>query len=131
MKSKSTVLLLLALLFSVTACKKDKEPEKTIQEKILGKWTYVSSTVTTTKPPSTDTRPAEPGDYMDFRADGKLLVRMNAAERAGTYSINTENKLQVGDEAYDIDELNDRKLTFSISEKDDDNIDKLSYNLSK
>lgn len=127
-------MLFTAMIFAVQACKKDKnkEPEKTIQEKILGKWTYVSRTVTTTKPPSTDTNPAEPGDYMEFKADGKLLARINgAAERTGAYSINAENKLLVEGEAYDIDELSDKKLTFSISEKDGDNIDKLSYNLSK
>ncbi|SHE68155.1 hypothetical protein SAMN04488522_101903 [Pedobacter caeni] len=126
-------MLFTAMIFAVQACKKDKnkEREKTIQEKILGKWTYVSRTVTTTKPPSIDTNPAEPGDYMEFRADGKIQVRMNGAERTGNYSINAENKLLVEDEAYDIDELNDKKLTFSISEKDGDNIDKLSYNLSK
>jgi hypothetical protein len=135
MKTKLITLGILLICFCFTACKKDKTPQKPTSEKILGKWNLISITTEVTEPPKpteTTTSPTKTGDYLDFRADGKVAVVTNGSkEYIETYSIKSETEFILDDRTFTINELNNGKFTFSYNESGDGTTAKAIFKLSK
>lgn len=139
MKAYLIMLMFCLALFSVAACKKDKTPgkdipEKTTQEKIMGKWDYVSRSVETVKPPDPPkitTTPGKPGDHFDFRTATMFYYVVNGEEDNEAYSINSNNELLINNDVYTITELTDKKFVFSTSLEEDGELIKVIYTLSR
>ncbi|SHE68188.1 lipocalin family protein [Pedobacter caeni] len=118
MKSKSAILLLLTLLLSVTACKKDrdKEPEKTVNEKVIGRWNLTSFIEIIQKPgepPKTNTSEFK-GGYFEFFADGTMKTNIEG-ELTATYKIKNDTTIELFDEPYTIKEITNNKFVFEAS----------------
>ncbi|WP_113661305.1 lipocalin family protein [Pedobacter nanyangensis] len=117
MKNSLILMLTLASIIALTACKKDKFADKPTQEKILGRWKFVSLTTEITMPPApvqTNTEHGSEGDYFDFRTDGKLYWHIGGQEESYSYSIANENMLIIDGESYTIKELTEQKLVIEF-----------------
>jgi hypothetical protein len=108
---KKVLLLLIASVALSTACKK-KDVEKTPAEKVAGLWNFNSlvfneyysnaNHITTTNGIS--------GDYVDFRADGKVYSRMAGQKDTVAYSVVSAATLKVDGLDYEIKALTDNQL---------------------
>jgi len=115
MKKLLSALLLASLSLIFASCKKDKEPAKTNQEKIIGNWKMVSIDFETTrpdKPVEKESEPAVQGDYFDFRADGKLFYVFNGSRERNTTYVITNDKIKIEGEEFTIKELTNNRLSF-------------------
>ncbi|RBQ09949.1 hypothetical protein [Pedobacter miscanthi] len=126
MKTLQIVCLLGIITLGYTACKKDKMPEKTNQEKIIGKWNYISQANETTIPPNptkTTTKPGKPGDYWSFAADGKIYYVMNAsAEKSLGYNFNSDTEISIsGEGAFTISELGETRMILRRTDEESNN----------
>lgn len=136
MKKQAILMLILASIITLTGCKKDKFADKTTQEKILGKWKFVSVTTETTRPSTpveTITEQADEGDYFDFRNDGELYLRIgaNSQEEQTPYSVESENTLKIEGDTYTITELTAQKLVFEFVKVSSTRTRKQIYTLSR
>src|SRR5688572_13746046 len=100
---KTGKLLLTGALSAVvlfTACKKDDPvtPELTTLQKLQAKWNYERMTdhIFIGGMSLRDTVVADPGDYADFRTDGKVYSRMDNMFDTIPYSLLGTNKLILG-----------------------------------
>ena len=90
-----SIILLLSMGFM--ACKKDDAKSKTTQEKLSGKWNFVSTISNHFYGGSshfTNTTGA-PGEYVDFRNDGKIYSYIIGAYDTVAYGIITESKIWI------------------------------------
>lgn len=88
------------LLFAATlfACKKDNTPApKTTQEKIQGKWQYVSTVINSyyNGAPHITTLTGNAGDYADFRSDNKVYTLTMGSYDTSAYAIINDSKLWI------------------------------------
>lgn len=134
MKKLISALLLATTFFALTGCKKDKAPEKTNQEKIIGNWKMVSLDYEVTRPGQPTEKESEPavqGDYFDFRADGKLFyVFSGSRERSTVYTIEND-KLKIEGEEFTIKELTNNKLAFEQVSVTSTRTTRETYNFTK
>jgi hypothetical protein len=137
MKTKLITLSILLICFCFSGCKKDEATieEKPNEEKIVGKWNLISYDFEITepsKPVQKGNEKARPGDYFDFRADGKVYsVIEGAKEQSSTYIV-TNNQLKIGGgEIYTIKELTASKLAFEEIQVSATRTLKQTLNLSK
>ncbi|MFN1215623.1 lipocalin family protein [Chryseobacterium kwangjuense] len=135
---KRILLIVFALLSVVilTGCDKDEVSEPSAQERILGKWKFISLVTETTKPsqpPQINTEYGAEGSYFDFRTDGNLYYSFEDDEEAQTetYSIENETVLRIGGEACTIKELTSQKLVFELVIVNPTNTRKQTFNLSR
>lgn len=90
------------LLFSMgfMACKKESTTQvKTTQEKLLGKWNFVStiSNHFYSGFPHIVTTAGAAGDYADFRNDGKVYSYIIGSYDTAAYGIVNESKIWIVD----------------------------------
>ena len=88
------------LLFSMgfMACKKESTTQvKTTQEKLLGKWNFVSTISNHFYSGSSHiiTTTGAAGDYVDFRNDGKLYSYIIGSYDTVAYGIVNESKIWI------------------------------------
>lgn len=134
MKKLTLFLFMLASLATITACKKDKFSDKPAQQKILGKWTFVSVTTETTRSSKveTTTEQADAGDYFDFRSDGKVYFVLNGdKEQSAPYSIENENTLKIDGDSFTIATLTENQLAFEETSVTSTRTRKTTYNLNR
>lgn len=105
-----TKLICVVILFSmgIIACKKESTTQtKTTQEKILGKWNLQSTAMNdyyngTSHP---DTIYFLPGEYIEFRADGKAYGYNSGSFDTSVYGITNDSKIWIDDPGYIFDIL--------------------------
>ena len=96
----STKILGIVLLISMgfLACKKESTPQpKTTQEKLLGKWNYISTVSNHFYSGSSHimTVTGAAGDYADFRNDGKVYSLTNGSRDTAAYGIVNDSKIWI------------------------------------
>ncbi len=108
------IITLSSLLFIISCNKKDKTtPVVTTIEKLQHKWNFNTETdndyfsganhVTTLN--------GNPGDYLDFRTDGKAYSRFQSSDDTVTYSLLGTNKIIIDNlDTLDIQNLTDTNL---------------------
>ncbi|WP_131707585.1 hypothetical protein [Chryseobacterium angstadtii] len=134
---KKTILILLTLLsvLIVTGCSKDDPAEIPPQERILGKWKFISvvtETIRPSKPVEITTEQGAEGDYFDFRNDGNLYYALGGnEEEIEAYSIENGNILKIEGTISTIKELTQQKLVFEFVKENANYTRKQTYNLSK
>lgn len=124
MKTIKILLTCVIALFFIASCKKDKKvPEKTVQEKILGKWNVISEateSINPPNPPKTSTKPGQAGDYFDFRNDGNVYYVLNSKKEQNiNYHLKSDTEIVIEDGIHIISELSDRRFVFYITQKED------------
>jgi len=97
---KTKIFFILALLCTgFIACKKTDSPAAggTTQQKILGKWKFQNVVVNDFYSGSSHVSnyPGDPGDYFDFRADGKVYLLAWGSYDTSTYKIINETQLTI------------------------------------
>lgn len=115
MRTKTLLLFVVAAMTLLTACKKDDE--KTNAEKIIGKWTLVTS-VTSGKYQGAQFEQKDTGtsaDYTEFKADGTWASSESGDTASGTYSINGDQLIMKMDgetvaDTYSIKQVTDNSL---------------------
>lgn len=114
MKKTALILLALVSIITITSCKKDKNDDKSTQEKIRGKWNYISQVSETAQPPNpvkTITRPGKAGDYIDFRSDDTLYFVINGGEeKQDDYTLLNDTEIIFDGGTYTITELTESKF---------------------
>jgi hypothetical protein len=107
--SLSIVIALMVLFFS--SCKK-KDAEQTTQQKIQNNWTVVNYTDTyyDAGVSDTETTVADPGDFINFGANGSATYQIEGETGSFAYSIQDDNKLILGFSTYDIRTLTNSEL---------------------
>ncbi len=84
---------LVALSLAISGCRTNNNPV-TNQVKIIGKWTMISSTTSTTGTITSNTSGNyTANDYHEFKADGTIKIMDNGNTYNGTWTINSNNKL--------------------------------------
>ena len=99
-----SIILLLSMGF--TACKKESTPQpKTTQEKLSGKWNFVSTISNHFYSGSSHiiTTTGAAGDYVDFRNDGKLYSYIIGSYDTIAYGIVNESKIWIDNTTYTFD----------------------------
>lgn len=90
-KTTLAALLLTAALLPCVSCKKESAGPitKTTQEKLLGKWNWVSAVSNDYYGgmPHITTLNYLPGDYMEFKSDGTVISFQSGSTSTFTYSI--------------------------------------------
>lgn len=114
MKTITTTLIAVLVVFSLFGCKKDTE-EKTTAQKIQGKWNITSVVSIEDVPPTpkaTFTDEGIPGDYYDFRTDGMVYIKEQAYEDdlLLPYAIIDDTKITIDGAEYVIKQLTDKVL---------------------
>jgi len=98
MKTK-TFFTLALFCTGFVACKKSDTTAiaTTNQQKILGKWTFQQVVVNDVYSGTSNitTYPGDPGDYVDFRADGKAYVRVWSSYDTSTYTFINDTKVRM------------------------------------
>ena len=117
-KILSAVVILAFFSISFIACKKEKT--KTTAEKIVGTW-QVSNVVYNDHTNGADhiisSNDFTASDTYEFRADGTVVANIQGSSDSSTYTISTDNKLTVTDDAtYDIKTLDDHALVIYSKE---------------
>jgi outer membrane lipoprotein-sorting protein len=125
MKKLFIALIAFTALFS--ACKK-KDVEKTVAEKLAGKWkvtSYVSNDYYSgANHPSTT--PGGAGDYVDFRADGKVYSKEgNNPEDVSAFSLVNDNTVKIDNEDFTIKAITETQLV--LYQKDQTSTTPLEY----
>lgn len=114
MKKTTLILLALVSIITITGCKKDKNDDMSTQEKIMGKWNYISQITETAEPPNPVkiiTRPGKPGDYIDFRSDDTLYFVINGGEeKQDDYTLLNDTEIIIDGGTYTITELSESKF---------------------
>lgn len=110
-----SIILLLSMGFM--ACKKDSTTQpKTTQEKLLGKWNYVSTVSNQFYSGSSHiiTNTGAAGDYADFRNDGKVYFYTNGSRDTTVYGIVNESKVWVDNTSnvFDLKVITETDLEF-------------------
>ena len=113
----TTKILSIVLLLSMgfIACKKESTTQpKTTQEKLLGKWNYVStvSNIVFGGSSQTMTNTGAAGDYVDFRNDGKVYSYITGSRDTAAYSIINDSKMWIDNasDTFDIRVLTENNL---------------------
>jgi len=104
---KKTMIVLLAGTALFTACKKTDTAATTTAQKVLGKWTFVSK-LTREKFQGTWKSyniTGQPGDYADFRTDGKLYSYANTEYDTSSYAIISDKLLKFNKDTFQINTL--------------------------
>jgi hypothetical protein len=117
----------LALLLVLSCKKKDKTPSA--YELLQGRWTFRNVGIkvfnnNTNVLIATQTYPATPGDYAEFRSDNKVYIQLGGLKDTSSYSLTTDTQLLLIDgsnrDTANINLLNSKNLVFVL--KDIDNI---------
>ena len=133
-----TLLLIPVLVFSISlitpSCKK-KDAAQTTAQKLQNKWTF-NNAVDNDHYSGTDhiiTVNGNAGDYMDFRVDGKVYLRIQSSLDTSTYVLQGDSKIIFdGSDTATIQTLTDNALklylkdTFSASAYEE-----ITYSLSR
>lgn len=139
---KKTLFSLIALTAVIIAgCSKD-DNDGSPEKMILGKWTPVSTTVAVTDIKNGGTtktdQPVYPGDYLDFRSDGKLYTRITDPQEAPGYDPHdtlsyrfTTTYLIIDTDSMFIGKLTSDSLSFILQEKDENELWETTYTLKK
>ena len=96
MKAKTLIVLVL-LCTGFMACKKGDTSANPTQPSILGKWKFLNVVVNDfySGTAHVTTYPADPSDYFDFRADGKVYFVTWGSYDTSAYKIINNNKLVI------------------------------------
>ena len=113
----SITAVIIVMCFLVFCKKEDKNDEVANQttQKLLGKWTFLSSTLNEyhSNTDHVKVTPAQQGDYMEFMSAGKVIVRLLGASDTSRFSVNKDNKLVIDDtDVFDIKTLSESDLIF-------------------
>ncbi|WP_207515170.1 hypothetical protein [Longitalea luteola] len=125
----------------IAGCSKDDDgggPEKDL----LGKWTPVSTKVVVSDikngGSTTTDKPVYPGDYIDFRSDGKVYTRTTDPQEAPGYDPNdtltyrlTTTYLIIDGDSCLISKLTKDSLTYILQEKTEDELWETIISLKK
>ena len=139
---KKTLFSLVALTaLTFAGCSKDDDDGG--QEKmILGKWTMVSTTVAVTDIQNggtkTSEKPVYPGDYLDFRNDGKIYSRISDPLEGPGYDPHdtvayrmTTTYLIIDNDSMLINKLSKESLSFTLQEKGNSELWETTFSLKK
>lgn len=136
MKTLKTILLFTAIVLGLGACKKDKDPNKdpesAAQQKVLGKWNFISMVIETTKPPAateTETIKGRAEHYFEFRADGIAKTNIEGEEET-SYRIEN-NQIRLFGRNYTIKELTANKFVFEEQLSANGQTAKTTFTLSR
>lgn len=132
------IFFILVLIFSVTvittSCKK-KVTEKSAAEKLQNKWTFINAVVNSYYSGANHitTVTGNNGDYMDFRADGKLYVRLQSSMDTVGYNLSGSDKIIIdGTDTLTIQTLTDNALKLYMKDViNASSYDEATYNLSR
>ncbi len=127
---KKSILISLVALTMVYACNDDNDPDTvdnttlTTTEKIQNKWilesiwdnVYVGSSNTYDY---TDTIDMLPGDYMDFRSDDKLYMKIEGDFDTTDYLVIDDQTMSVGTELFEISYLSSSEFVLTFYERTD------------
>jgi uncharacterized protein YkuJ len=119
MKKILTALAFLSFFsISFTACKKEKT--KTAAERIVGTW-QISNVVYNEHTNGADhiisSNDFSSSDTYQFKADGTVIANVKGSTDNSTYTISSDNKLTIVDDAtYDIKTLDDHALSIYYKE---------------
>jgi len=96
MKTKTLIVLSL-FCAGFMACKKTETSANTNQQKMIGKWTFqqVIANDFYSGASHVTTYPGDPGDYFDFRADGKVYFRAWGSYDTSTYTMINETQVRM------------------------------------
>jgi hypothetical protein len=118
MKKILTSVLLLSFLFTfVASCKKDDKPKPT-SERVLGKWSIQSLTENDhySGQDHISVTPGDPGDFVDFRSDGKVYSNVTGYPDTSSYTVVSDTRITIDTDGYDIKTLTDN--SFVLYSKD-------------
>jgi hypothetical protein len=90
----TSALLASLVIFYLPECKKSDKPQTTL-EKIQGKWQLVSDVENDHIAGQDDitTYTGAPGDFLDFRADGKVYISIQGEQDTSTYTLSSDTKI--------------------------------------
>ena len=98
-KTTFAALILAILVMALVSCKKESTTKpKTTQEKLLGKWNWVSEVVNNYYGgmPHITTYNFSAGDYMEFKSDGKITQYNSGFAMTYDYGISSDTKIWLG-----------------------------------
>ena len=133
-----SLLFILVLIFSISlitpSCKK-KDAEKTTAQKLQNKWTFLNAT-DNSHYSGTDhiiTITGNSGDYMDFRTDGKVYLRLQSSQDTSSYVLSGDTKIIFdGTDTATIQTLTDNALKLYFKDIVSASIyEEITYNLSR
>ena len=133
-----SLLVVLICFFSITlitpSCKK-KDAEKTTAQKLQNKWTFVNATDNSHYSGADHivTISGNAGDYMDFRTDGKVYLRVQSSLDTSTYALSGDTKIVFdGTDTATIQTLTDNALKLYFKDVVTASIyEEITYNLSR
>ncbi len=132
------LLLVLIVVFSISlitpSCKK-KDAEKTTAQKLQNKWTFLNATDNNHYSGADHivTINGNAGDYMDFRTNGKVYLRLQSSLDTSTYVLSGDTKIIFdGTDTATIQTLTDNALKLYIKDIVSAGIyEEITYNLSR
>ena len=132
------LLLVLIVVFSISlitpSCKK-KDAEKTTAQKLQNKWTFLNATDNNYYSGADHivTINGNAGDYMDFRTNGKVYLRLQSSLDTSTYVLSGDTKIIFdGTDTATIQTLTDNALKLYIKDIVSAGIyEEITYNLSR
>ena len=117
-KAINSITAVIIVMCFLVFCKKEDKNDEVANEttqKLLGKWTFLSSTLNEYHS-STDhvkVTAGQQGDYIEFMSGGKAIVRLLGASDTSKFSVNKDNKLVFDEtDVFDIKTLSEADLIF-------------------
>ena len=132
-------LMLAACLLSTAfvSCKDDDDnntPAETTTQKIQHKWSLASMVEVFVTPSNTETqnRNGLPGDYVDFRTDGKVYGSFFGIPDTMSYSVISDNYLLIDGDSTRIQNLTNNILQlYSVGQDNDTSSFQITTNLTR
>jgi hypothetical protein len=129
MKIKNIIRTFFATMFVLLFIISCKKKDKTISayEQLQGRWSFKNLGIkvfnnNTNVLIASQTFPATPGDYAEFRTDNKLYIQLGGIKDTAGYSLPADNQLVIIDGASrdtaTINLLNSNNLVFLLKEID-------------
>ena len=133
-----SVLLVLIVLFSISlitpSCKK-KDAEKTAAQKLQNKWTFLNATDNNhySGADHVISVNGNAGDYMDFRTDGRVYLRIQSSLDTSSYVLSGDTKIIFdGTDTATIQTLTDNALKLYFKDIiSAGTYEEITYNLSR
>jgi|GEM_PF-2270541 len=128
---KKVSFLLIAAVTFLTAC--DKDDDRAVGERIMGKWDVANYTQTVFSGGSTATNTVSPGpgSYIDFRNDGKYYSYLFGNYDTASYSVLSNNYLLMDGDSTAIRGIGDHNLSLGQREYSGANYTDIQANLTR
>lgn len=129
------LLIVLFLIVSVTPSCKKKDAEKTTAQKLQNKWTFLNATDNNhySGIDHSATINGNTGDYMDFRTNGKVYVRLQSSNDTSNYVLSGDTKIIIDNtDTLTIQSLTDNALKLYQKDIFSPGVyEEVTYNLSR